>query len=218
MPESAQEYYERILAATDTGAVGGRLPVAAQEMPGWDIFPYELDSLRLKPLQPLLEREPLRSGEDPRQCRCVNGPPTAGVIWSDESWSLVMEPSGLPILAVLIPHAHHDLADLPDDLAAQLGRLLVVVCAAIESLPSVGRAHLARYGDGGAHLHPMFFGRPARAGQFRGSPLIDWEENLPRVPQEVADANAAFVAERIVAAYGGRAHTPAPVGEAPPDR
>lgn len=51
-----------------------------------------------------------------------------------------------------------------------------------------------------------------RVGQFRGSPLLDWEENLPKVPDEVAAENARFVAERLVAAYGGRAH-PAPVPE-----
>jgi hypothetical protein len=42
--------------------------------------------------------------------------------------------------------------------------------------------------------------------------LLDWEENLPKVPDEVAAENARFVAERLVAAYGGRAH-PAPVPE-----
>ena len=59
------------------------------------------------------------------------------------------------------------------------------------------------------HLHLWFLGRPARVGQFRGSPLIDWEENLPRVPQDVADANAYAVAARVTAAYGGTAHIPA---------
>ncbi|HPV80627.1 MAG TPA: hypothetical protein PLK64_12565, partial [Dermatophilaceae bacterium] len=77
-------------------------------------------------------------------------------------------------------------------------------------------AHLGRYGDGGAHLHVFLFGRPARAGQFRGSPLLDWEENLPKIPVTVAAENARFVADRIVATYGGRAHTPAAGG--PEDR
>lgn len=216
MPERVEDYYARILAATDTGTIGGRLTVAVEEMPGWDIFPYELDSLRLKPLQALLEREPDRSGEDPAACRCVDGPRTQGVIWSDERWSLTVEPSGLPFLGVLRPHAHHDLGDLPDDLATEFGRLVVAISAAVEALPSVGRTHVARYGDGGAHLHLFFFGRPARVGQFRGSPLIDWEENLPKVPQDVADANAYAVAARVTAAYGGTAHIQA--GEPDADR
>ena len=213
MPESAQDYYDRVLAATDAD---GRLPLAVEAMPGWDIFPYELDSLRLKPLQPLLEREPDRQGEDPASCRCAQGQPSEGVIWSDEHWRVSAERSGLPITAVVVSREHHDLADLPAELAREFGRLLVVIAAAIEALPSVGRTHVARYGDGGAHLHVFLFGRPLRAGQLRGSTLIDWEENLPRVPDEVAAENARFVADRIVAAYGGHAHTTA--GAGPADR
>jgi hypothetical protein len=52
----------------------------------------------------------------------------------------------------------------------------------------------------------LFLGRPARALQLRGSPLIDWAENLPPVPLEVHRANAGFVAERLVAAVGGSGH------------
>lgn len=115
-------------------------------------------------------------------------------------------------MLLLSSRAHHDLGDLPDDLATEIGRLVVAVTAAIETLPSVGRAHLARYGDGGAHLHLWFLGRPARARQFRGSTLLDWEENLPRVPGPVADANARWVAGRLVASYGGQLGEPDPAG------
>lgn len=45
--ESVEDYYARIAAAAGED---GRLPVAAPEMPGWDIYPYELDGLRLKPV------------------------------------------------------------------------------------------------------------------------------------------------------------------------
>jgi hypothetical protein len=80
---------------------------------------------------------------------------------------------------------------------------VVEVAAAMEELPSVGRAQLYRFGDGGAHLHLMFLGRPRRILQFRGSPLLDWEENLPLVPAEVHRANAAFVGTRLVERVGG---------------
>lgn len=203
MPESAEDYYARIVAAADADR---RLPVAVEEMPGWDIFPYEIDSLRLKPLQPLLDAEPDRRGEDPATCPCASADADADdnpPIWSNERWMLRGLPSGLPIMAILQPRAHHDLTDLPDDLAGELGRLVVAIGAAVEALPSVGRVHVAKYGDGGAHLHVFFFGRPARVGQFRGSPLLDWEENLPKVPAPVAAANARFVADRLVAAVGG---------------
>jgi hypothetical protein len=92
---------------------------------------------------------------------------------------------------------------VPDHLAAELGTLIVAVSAAVEALPSVGRVHMAKYGDGGAHLHLFFFGRPARMLQLRGSPLLDWEENLPTVPLEVHRANAEAVADRLLATVGG---------------
>ena len=108
---------------------------------------------------------------------------------------------------VLSPLEHHDLPSLPADLAAEMGQLVVAVADAVERVPSVGRVQLAKYGDGGAHLHLLFFGRPARALQFRGSPLLDWEENLPRVPLPVLQANARVVAERLLVHLGGQAGT-----------
>lgn len=77
-PESVADYYARVLAAADDD--DGRLPVAVQQMPGWDIFPYELDGLRLKPLAPLLDEEPARQGEDPATCRCASGRPRDHVV------------------------------------------------------------------------------------------------------------------------------------------
>lgn len=202
-PESIEEFHARVAAATDDE---GRLPVAIEAMPGWDIFPFELEGLRIKPLEPLADAEPPRVGEDPAKCPC-QGPPDAGrearVAWSNERWTLLTLDMNLPIALILQPQAHHDLADLPDDLAAEMGRLMVAVAGAVEALPSVGRCHLGRYGDGGAHLHPFFFGRPTRMLQLRGSTLLDWEENLPPVPDDVRRANATFVAERLVARVGG---------------
>ena len=201
--ETAEEFHARVAAATDDE---GRLPVAIELMPGWDIFPFELDTLRIKPLEPMLDEEPPRRGEDPADCPC-RGEQTpaqqATVVWSNERWRLKLLDMRLPVAMILQPREHHDLADLPDDLASEMGRLLVAVTAGIEELPSVGRCHVGRYGDGSAHLHPFFFGRPARMPQLRGSTLLDWEENLPEVPQDVRRANAAHVAARLVERVGG---------------
>jgi hypothetical protein len=203
-PESAEEFYARVAAATGPD---GRLAVAVEEMPGWDIYPFEIDSLRMKPLQPLADAEPPRGGEDPAACWCARPPDPAvddRLVWSNERWRLQLDQSlRLPIGLTLGPWVHCDLPTVPDDLAGEMGRLIVAVSAAVEALPSVGRVQLAKYGDGGAHLHLFFFGRPARMLQLRGSPLLDWEENLPQVPLEVARANAEFVAERLIAAVGG---------------
>ncbi len=201
--ETAEEFHARVAAATDHE---GRLPVAIELMPGWDIFPFELEGLRIKPLEPLSDSEPPRTGENPADCPC-HGPEdperAARFAWSNERWVLVDAGMKLPVTLTLQPRAHHDLADLPDDLAAEMGVLMVAVAAAIESLPSVGRCHVGRYGDGGAHLHPFFFGRPARMPQLRGSCVLDWEENLPDVPDDVRRANAGHVGRRLVERLGG---------------
>jgi hypothetical protein len=203
-PESAEEFYARVAAATDAD---GRLPVAVEEMPGWDIFPFELDTLRLKPLQPLADEEPARGGENPADCWCAGPPDPAREewrVWSNDGWQLHLDSEmRLPIGLSLGPNEHCDLPSVPADLAAEMGRLIVAVSAAVEALPSVGRVQVAKYGDGGAHLHLFFLGRPARMLQLRGSPLLDWEENLPPVPLEVTRANAEFVAERLRAELGG---------------
>ncbi|MDZ5661258.1 hypothetical protein SFC79_05720 [Nocardioides sp. S-58] len=201
--ETAEEFHARVAAATDDE---GRLPVAIELMPGWDIFPFELDGLRIKPLEPMVDAEPPRVGDDPEQCPCRGplGPEHAAkVAWSNERWMLELLDMRLPVAFILKPRDHHDLADLPDDLASEMGRLMVAVTAAVEELPSVGRCHVGRYGDGGAHLHPFFFGRPARMPQLRGSTLLDWEENLPTVPEDVRRANAAHVGHRLVERLGG---------------
>lgn len=210
--ETAEQFHARVAAATDAE---GRLAVAVEEMPGWDIFPFEIDSLRIKPLQPLLDHEPPRRGEDPAECWCATaddhrarGFGGAPVVWSNERWRLVhLRDFRLPVALSLEPLQHCDLPTVPDDLAAEMGRLLVAGSAAVEELPSVGRAQVMKIGDGGAHLHLFLLGRPARMGQLRGSPLLDWEENLPAVPGEVADRNATYVAQRLAARAGG---TPAP--------
>jgi len=202
--ETPEQYSARIAAATDDE---GRLPVAVEEMPGWDIYPYEVDSLRIKPLRPLDDAEPPRRGEDAADCWCTDPEaqlPVAGIAWSNERWRLIVgRDTKVPVFLILEPLEHCDLSTVPDEIAGEMGHLIVQVSAGIEELPSVARTQLYRFGDGGAHLHLMFFGRPARILQLRGSPLLDWEENLPTVPLEVHRANAAHVGLRLVDAVGG---------------
>ena len=218
MLETAQDYYARLLAATDDE---GRLPALAEDaLSGWEIFPYEPDSLVVRPLAPLAGVEAPRWGEDPRQCWCADpGSAVERAVWRNERWVVVPETEApvLPVWLVLMPLEHHDLGDLPPDLAAELGVLLVALTAAVESLPSVGRAHVNKWGDGGAHLHLQFLGRPARVGQFRGSCLPDWVEHLPPVPDVVVRENLAAVMDRFVAVVGGqvRLSPPGSPGSAP---
>lgn len=202
MPETAADYDARLREHLDAD---GRLALSEGGIPYWDIFPFEAEGLRLKAIEPAVEREPERFGEDPATCRCAD-PETAGdgAIWENDRWRLVAgDPSGAPVLLVLVPRAHHDLATLPSDLAAELGQLMSSIAAAVEALPSVARCHVSRWGDGGAHAHFFFMARPALLGQLRGTCMALWDDFLPPVPQDVFDANAAFVVDRLVSAHGG---------------
>jgi hypothetical protein len=106
---------------------------------------------------------------------------------------------------MLSPRAHHDLTTLPMDLAAEMGQIMVVLGAAIESLPSVARVHVSKWGDGGAHAHIFFYALPARMPQLRGTCMAVWDDYLPRVPGDVRDANARAVIQDLVRSYGGHA-------------
>jgi hypothetical protein len=120
-PESPEEFYARVRAAAGPD---GRLTVAVEELPGWDIFPFEIESLRLKPLQPLADREPPRHGDDPSECWCAGPPDPAEderLVWSNERWRLHLDLGlRLPIGLNLGPRAHCDLTTVPDDLAAEM--------------------------------------------------------------------------------------------------
>ncbi|HVF05584.1 MAG TPA: hypothetical protein VNA20_12155 [Frankiaceae bacterium] len=201
MPYSPDEFYAHALASADAE---GRLPVA--DMGGWDIFPYEPDSLRSKPLQPPVVPEPPRGGEGGNPCRrCAD--PERNVIWSDEHWVLVAdeEPSGLPFVALLMPREHLDLGDLDDARAAELGVLIVRIERAVRALSGIGRVHVNKWGDGGAHLHVFFLARPEGLLQLRGSCVTLWSDMLPPVEPDVLAADLRTVAHAL-AAHGGRAH------------
>lgn len=204
VPESPEDYAARIAAAAGPD---GRLALSPDGMTSWDISPFEAEGLLVRPVGALAD-EPSRHGEDPSLCSLGDCPGEQTskwpVLWRNDGWRLkAAPPSGLPSVLILEPRAHHDLTDLPDDLAAEQGRLLVAVAAAMEELPSVARAHVMRIGDGAVHLHWWFLGRPARMLQFRGSFNVVWDDIVPPIPVEVRDANAAFVVDRLIERVGG---------------
>jgi hypothetical protein len=94
--------------------------------------------------------------------------------------------------------------------AAEMGLLMVAISRAIESLPHIARAHVSRWGDGGAHLHLFFFGRPAGFSQLRGTCLAIWDDLLPPVPDDQRDLDAATVGQALAGSYGGQAGIQAP--------
>jgi hypothetical protein len=204
MPLSPETFYQHVLERAD---VDGRLPLS--RMTGWEIFPFEPDGLRVVPLEaPQLPEAP-RAGEDESECwACQREEPS---IWSDDHWRITMPvaESGVPLVLMVRPNAHYDLPNLPEELAAELGRLLVHLARAIEALPHIARAHISRWGDGGAHLHLFVFARPEGFAQLRGTCLAIWDDLLPPVPAEVQQSDAAQVAKSLVTSYGGVASMPA---------
>jgi hypothetical protein len=197
MALSPDEFYAHALAAADSE---GRLPLARMTM--WDVSPFEPDGLRVSPLRPPVVPEAARHGEDPANCRACRNRDEG--IWFNQNWRLGrIGGVGVPLVLMLYPRDHYDLADLPDELAAELGLLTTHVVRHIQALPHISRAHVYRLGDGGAHLHVWFFARPEGQAQLFGSWLVVWDDLLPEYPDDLADADAAIVADALMASHGG---------------
>ncbi len=198
MPMSPEEYYNYVVAAADDEQ---RLPLS--RMTGWDVSPFEADGLRVSRLRPPVVPEPPRHGEDPADCDSCRGRDQG--LWLDDHWRLTQIPGvGVPLVLMLHPRDHHDLGDLDDDLASELGVLSTHVARHVEGLPHISRCHVYRIGDGGAHLHVWFFARPEGQAQLFGSWLVVWDDLLPEYPRALARTDATTVADALVASYGGR--------------
>jgi hypothetical protein len=192
------EFYDHAVAAANNER---RLPLA--RMTGWEISPFEQDGLRVAPLRPPVLPEPARHGEDPSECSACRNRDEG--IWFNDRWRLARIPGvGVPLVLMLYPRDHYDMADLPDELAAELGLLSTRIVRHVQALPYISRAHVYRIGDGGAHLHVWFFARPQGQAQLYGSWLVVWDDLLPEYPADVAEADAVIVADALVVSSGGR--------------
>ncbi|MGW5698156.1 hypothetical protein ACWEWX_47325 [Streptomyces asiaticus] len=102
------EFYDHALAAADGER---RLPLA--RMSGWDISPFERDGLRVAPLRPPVLPESPRHGEDPSSCGACRD--RGDGIWFNDGWRLTrITGVGVPLVLMLYPREHYDMADLPD--------------------------------------------------------------------------------------------------------
>jgi diadenosine tetraphosphate (Ap4A) HIT family hydrolase len=201
MALSPEQFYNHAVAAADSER---RLPLS--RMTGWDISPFEPEGLRVAPLRPPVLPEPPRQGEDPAECYSCRNRDEG--IWLDDRWRLTrIGGAGTPLVLLLHPREHYDLADLPDELAGELGVLTAHIARHIQALPHISRAHVYRIGDGGAHLHVWFFARPEGQAQLYGSWMVIWDDLLPEYPADVAEADAAIVADALTASYGGRSNS-----------
>ena len=173
-------------------------PLVPSELLEDDWFPFTGD-VRIKALNPPVIPEPDRH-DLPGDCKHCSRP-DEDFVWVNENWRLIAYlPTEFAGCVLLMPRDHYDsFADLPDELLTELGPLTARIERAVLGLGGIGRVHVCRYGDGGAHFHLWFLPRPLGALQLRGSMLPVWMDLLPKVPDE--EARAAL--DQIAAALSG---------------
>jgi len=198
--ESLPDYPAAVLAAARAAELAGRLPAPTAEVLG-DVFPYEAD-LTVVPLEPPVLPEPDRADLTAESCGSCRRQ-DSDFLWTSEHFRLAGITSRMRLGVhgfMLWTRQHGDLTELAEPAVAELGPVLVAVERAItEAIDGVGRVHLIRWGDGSAHLHWWFLARPVGLLQLRGTGLTGWLDVLPPLPDEVAAAGAAAVADRLAA-------------------
>jgi diadenosine tetraphosphate (Ap4A) HIT family hydrolase len=140
--------------------------------------------------------EPPRRGEPGGEPCAICGRATTSALWSDDRWTL-HAPVGcsLPGTVWVASREHFDsFADMPAAYATDFGRMCSRVERAIQSLGGVGRVHLYRWGDGGAHFHVWFLPRPLGMLEAHGMYLPIWEDVLPNMTDSEIEAAARKVA------------------------
>lgn len=202
MPETSQEWFARVSAEIDRGGY------LESDWGRWSSWPFE-GELTPKPLQAPAD-EPQRGGLDGNDCFVCDKVAAADrsyIFWQDEHAILGVpaEPRALPFAAFLMPRAHADLADLPLATAARMGELLTLIEKAATDVLDIPRIQVARWGDGGEHLHWWLFARPTGMLQLRGTFLSHWDDILPPRRLEDLRADLDLVAARLVELAGGGA-------------
>ena len=110
------------------------------------------------------------------------------------------------MVVLLEPHEHLDLGDLSPALAAELGQLIVRIEQAVLRVDGVKRVHVGRWGEGSAHLHIWFMGRPEGLLELASRFAAIWTTSS-RPPDAVWRGNLATIA-RALAEGGGTANVP----------
>lgn len=153
-------------------------------------LPYQEPLTPREPGPPTIP-EPPRRGEPGGEPCGICGSQMTAAVWSDEHWTLHPPVNGsLPGTVWLASRIHADsFSDLPPEVAASFGSVAARVERAILALGEIGRVHLYRWGDGGAHFHVWFLPRPLGMLEASGPMLPIWEDVLPSHPdEEMAEA------------------------------
>ena len=159
----------------------------------WPIFPFETDNLRMRHVEDPVLPEPTRRGETTGDCSTCQSADDH-FVWNDDRWRVSMseEPLSLPA-AVLHSRDHLDFDVLTDRLAGEMGVLLIRIQRALAAIEGVGRVHVYKWGDGGAHLHIFLVARPLGMMQLRGMFLTSWLYALPPLAPELWTAIRSHV-------------------------
>ncbi len=174
-----REFLDRARAAA---ADDGRLPLGA--MPGWDVFPFEADSLRVRPLVEYADPEPDRR-KDPADCKVCQARQRPDLVPFEGRQLTVIRTGGTSLVftANVVSHEHALLDDLDDDGLAELGLLVGRTYRALKALPEVGNVHVNKWENGSGHLAVVLLARPRGVLQLRGSNLPIWADMLPPTPE-----------------------------------
>lgn len=189
MPESPEAFYARARRE------GLRTPPLAD----WETWPFD-GAVTPKVLAPPLAAEAPRAGAGGVDCRrCAEG--ESGALWSDANWIVHTTdgPTGLPFVCFLETRRHLDFHELDDELAAELGPMLLKVQRAVYEIGDIGNVHVCRWGDGSEHFHVWFMARPARTQQLLGSFAAIWDDIVPPLPDDLWQANVELVAAALAA-------------------
>lgn len=145
------------------------------------LFPISGAELRVKTRLPRADADPPRSGE-PGGAACGScAAPDAEYLWANERWRIRAGVRSSVKQVFLETRSHVDMCDMPPTEAAELGPMLQRVEKAMLAAGDVGRVHVHRWGDGGAHFHLWLYGRPLGDPQMLGFGLVLWAMLLPRM-------------------------------------
>jgi diadenosine tetraphosphate (Ap4A) HIT family hydrolase len=160
-------------------------------------LPYDEPLTRREP-GPRVVPEPPRRGEPGGEPCAICEGDTTSAVWSDEHFTLHPPVNGsLPGTVWLASRAHVDsFKDLPPEVAAEFAPLAGRIERAILARGDVGRVHVYRWGDGGAHFHVWFIPRPLGMLEAKNHMLPLWEDVLP----VVSDDELAEAARQVAAA------------------
>jgi len=163
----------------------------------WHQWPFTGHIEPRELLPPVAEEAP-RAGAGGVGCwRCEHG--LEGALWHDENWLVhpVSAPGGLPCVVLLETRRHLDFPELDDELAAELGPLMLRVERAVRAIDGIARVHIGRWGEGSEHFHLWFLARPAGFPQLASSFAEIWDGVLPPTPDEIWRANLEIVAREL---------------------